>query len=685
MRESRERVGLNSRDEETEAPGTWGIDNDYTRLRDALLGRPEHYRWVDAGPITRRTLQNHAKTGAAFDLQTAMAQHAGMVRIFEDAGVTCHYLAPDEVLHRNFFARDSSVMTPWGALICHMQLKCRRADYVSAIRFYKVNLIPIWKYATSGHFEGGDFVILEPGKALVGYCGERSEEAGAEQVAAWVRKEGWEVLVVPVSRKFDHMDGLVVPLVVPLAPKLLVACPARPSRPGFLGVPARAASAPDSGTACIDPYPAGFPFRKVWPHMLLRPATEGGRCPGGSETRRSGDRHRRPSTKTVNLKGQQMKKLLAAATALALVGGSAFAEITISGDAKLGIEYNSAPTDENGSLANKSKQMLMREIGVDFIGSGTTDGGLSFGGKVGFDTFDGTADTGTVFVSGAFGTLTYGHDDAADVLAGGIADVGLNDLGVDDVVEDIRGGTAPQARYDLSVGNFAFAISAETSDRAQGVGNIANPSGDLVAGSFEVEKTSYAIGVSFSASGATVGVGYDSKKAISAGIGYSNGPIAAKAFWAKRDQPYAHLGSGAALGGTGTGEADGTFDAGYRGHGIEVSYTTGASTLTMVYARTNLSKIQPIMAAFGGELIVGIIPRVGFRGAGVGFSHDLGGGARLVAGFGRAPRMAVGDLGLAEIGQIVTDNDGDNDIDIADRPDLSGVRNVASMGLSFLF
>ncbi len=207
-------------DEETEASGTWGIDNDYTRLRDVLLGRPEHYRWVDAGPIVRRTLQNQAKTGVTFDLQSAMAQHAGMVRIYEDAGVTCHYLEPDEVLHRNFFARDSSVMTPWGALICHMQLKCRRADYVSAIRFYQENRIPIWKYATAGHFEGGDFVILEPGKVLVGYCGERSEEAGAEQVATWVREEGWEALVVPISREFVHMDGLVVPL----APKLLVAC-----------------------------------------------------------------------------------------------------------------------------------------------------------------------------------------------------------------------------------------------------------------------------------------------------------------------------------------------------------------------------------------------------------------------------------------------------------------------------
>lgn len=198
----------------------WGIDNDYGPLRDVLLGRPEYFRWVDAGPITQRTLQNQDHTGLTFDLQKAMAQHAEMVRIYEDAGVTCHYLDSDEVLHRNFFARDSSAMTPWGALICHMQLKCRRADYVTAIRFYQDNDIPIWRLVTAGHFEGGDFVILEPGCVLIGYCGERSEREGAEQVADWVRREGWEAQVAPISREFVHMDGLVVPL----APGLLVAC-----------------------------------------------------------------------------------------------------------------------------------------------------------------------------------------------------------------------------------------------------------------------------------------------------------------------------------------------------------------------------------------------------------------------------------------------------------------------------
>ena len=202
------------------ATTNWGSNNDYNVLTDVLLGKPEYFRWVEAGPLIGRTLANAHMTGAKFDLQLAMAQHAEMVSIYEENGVRCHYLDADPVLHRNFFARDSSAMTPWGALICHMQLKVRRADYATAIKFYQENDIPIWKFATAGHFEGGDFNIIEPGRVLIGYCGERSEKEGSEQVAAFVRAEGWEAVVAPISREFVHMDGLIVPL----AENLAVAC-----------------------------------------------------------------------------------------------------------------------------------------------------------------------------------------------------------------------------------------------------------------------------------------------------------------------------------------------------------------------------------------------------------------------------------------------------------------------------
>ena len=90
----------------------------------------------------------------------------------------------------------------------------------SIVLFIREHDIPIWQFATAGHFEGGDFDIIEPGRVLIGYCGERSEKEGSEQVAEFVRAEGWEAVVAPISREFVHMDGLIVPL----AEKLAVAC-----------------------------------------------------------------------------------------------------------------------------------------------------------------------------------------------------------------------------------------------------------------------------------------------------------------------------------------------------------------------------------------------------------------------------------------------------------------------------
>lgn len=54
----------------------WGINNDYNTLSDVLIGKPEYFKRVEAGPLIGRTLANAHMTGAMFDLQTAMVQHA---------------------------------------------------------------------------------------------------------------------------------------------------------------------------------------------------------------------------------------------------------------------------------------------------------------------------------------------------------------------------------------------------------------------------------------------------------------------------------------------------------------------------------------------------------------------------------------------------------------------------------
>ena len=76
------------------------------------------------------------------------------------------------------------------------------------IRFYKERDIPIKQMVTAGSFEGGDFMIVEPGVVAIGTGEERTQEQAARQVAGWLEQEGWEVRVERIPSHFLHIDVL---------------------------------------------------------------------------------------------------------------------------------------------------------------------------------------------------------------------------------------------------------------------------------------------------------------------------------------------------------------------------------------------------------------------------------------------------------------------------------------------
>lgn len=195
----------------------WGINAQTGVLTDVLLGKPDYFRWVALNSISAMTFANQEKLGYRFDPQKAMSQHRQMVEIYEQAGVRCHFVEADEGLSSSVYTRDSSFMTPWGAVIASIQTPPRRRDYAVVSEFYRNAGIPIWKWVTAGHFEGGDFAILKSGVVLLGWSGDRSTKEGAEQVAGWIREKGWEVLISPIPPQFVHMDACVVMLEKDLA------------------------------------------------------------------------------------------------------------------------------------------------------------------------------------------------------------------------------------------------------------------------------------------------------------------------------------------------------------------------------------------------------------------------------------------------------------------------------------
>jgi len=213
-----------------------------------------------------------------------------------------------------------------------------------------------------------------------------------------------------------------------------------------------------------------------------------------------------------------MKKVLFATTALVATAGIAAAEVTISGSAEMGIKggdrYDNAARVD-GDVGSDPR--FHTDFTIKIVGSGETDNGLTFGMNVELDdagdgnTNDGiNTDNESVFISGAFGTLTMGETDGAYdkalsevALAGGtLADdetehAGFNgNSGLDNSPD---GGDNQILRYDYTFGDIGFSASVEQENDGQTVG---------VDGSDPIYSLGFTWSGQFTGVGVGVGLGY---------------------------------------------------------------------------------------------------------------------------------------------------------------------------------
>lgn len=193
----------------------WGFRNETDPLIDVLLGPPENLYHRATSSLSRK----HLREGAC-NLQLAQSQHAALVDAYRHFNVNVHMLEAQPDLTMQVYARDSSVMTPYGAIITAMSQWWRRGENYAAIRAYEKLGIPIYDMVTAGTFEGGDFNVIEEGCVLIGCGGARTQEEGARQVASWFEAEGWEVRLAFFDEYYVHIDLMVVPV----AEKLTAVC-----------------------------------------------------------------------------------------------------------------------------------------------------------------------------------------------------------------------------------------------------------------------------------------------------------------------------------------------------------------------------------------------------------------------------------------------------------------------------
>jgi outer membrane protein OmpU len=216
-----------------------------------------------------------------------------------------------------------------------------------------------------------------------------------------------------------------------------------------------------------------------------------------------------------NTRGKTMKKVLFASTALVAFAGAAAADVAVSGSAEIGL-INADSVDANGvvTATNTGTTQFHQDLDVKFSMSGETDGGLAFGASVDLDEGAGLTNTGnngaTVFISGAFGTVTVGNTDGAMDFAlteivgpGSITDSETSHEGFKGSYLD--GSYDGQiVRYDYTAGDLSVAISAEALDA-----DTANRS------------NGYALGAKYAFGDITVGAGYQKADSTSGQFGAS--------------------------------------------------------------------------------------------------------------------------------------------------------------------
>jgi N-dimethylarginine dimethylaminohydrolase len=180
----------------------WGVDSEYGCLADVLLAAPDHLTPVPCCSVTINSLRR----GFRHSTPEALRQHQALTRALELHGVRCHLVPPSPALPDLTFARDASLMTPWGFLELSPAAAHRRDEPAHVASIVASWGVPMLGRIDEGHVEGGDVCILRPGIVLIGCSGVRTDEAGAGALAQLFERHGWRAVTYRFDPHFLHLD-----------------------------------------------------------------------------------------------------------------------------------------------------------------------------------------------------------------------------------------------------------------------------------------------------------------------------------------------------------------------------------------------------------------------------------------------------------------------------------------------
>lgn len=182
----------------------FGVENEYGRLTRVLLSSPDYLSMVPCNSVTKEALRNGLQTSVS----VAKRQHAALVDTLEAAGAETVVAAALPGLADQSFARDTTLMTPWGLVGLRPGAFHRRAEVDHVMTEARAAGVPILGRIDQGLIEGGDVCILGRRLVVIGVSGNRTNDEGAEALAAIFRRRGWRVIFYHFDAHFLHLDTI---------------------------------------------------------------------------------------------------------------------------------------------------------------------------------------------------------------------------------------------------------------------------------------------------------------------------------------------------------------------------------------------------------------------------------------------------------------------------------------------
>lgn len=184
--------------------GDWGVDSEYGLLTRVLLSSPDALSMVPCNSVTKEALRN----GLDVSTDLARRQHKALVDALHDSGVETVVVDAAAGLPDQSFARDTTLMTPWGLVGLRPGALHRRGEVDHVMAHAEAAGVPILGRVEQGMVEGGDVCILRPGLVVIGVTGNRTDDRGAESLAAIFRRRGWRAVLYHFDAHFLHLDTI---------------------------------------------------------------------------------------------------------------------------------------------------------------------------------------------------------------------------------------------------------------------------------------------------------------------------------------------------------------------------------------------------------------------------------------------------------------------------------------------